>query len=194
VAVHVNPVPNPGSSQTVTCYPGQTCDTGTVTSTDNTTKLQVSSSSSASNQSVSGSLTTGTLHCQPAGNEPPDGDGDDDDGVYVGALATFSTTATDTGLTITYTGTGATGTTMYHQYSEHTGFMSCYGQDKPFKGYTHGVYGDAPFVAADGMYVAQLSNCANNSGLKPCATNVKGSGTTDSYVIKSMVNDPKNVG
>ncbi len=197
VAVQVTANSTPGTAQTVTCYAGQTCNTGTIASSDNTTKLQVSSSSSSGNQTVTGSLTSGTLHCAPAGNEPPDNDGDDDDGVFVGALATFTSTAPDSTKTITYTGQGMSpgtvGYIMWHQYSEHTGYASCYGQDVPFKGYTGGVYGDAPFNATDGLYVAQLSNCANNGGLKPCFTNLKTS-TSDSYIIKTQAGDPKNIG
>jgi hypothetical protein len=196
VAVQVNPNTSPGTSQTVTCYAGQQCNTSTMTSSDSTTKLQVASSPSSGNQTVQGSLTSGTLHCAPAAADEgvPDGDGDDDDGVFVGALATFSSTAPDSTKTITYTGTGTTGATMYHQYAEHTGYASCYGQDTPWKGYTSGVYGDAPFNATDGLYVAQLPNCANHGGLKPCFTNSKGSGSTDSYIISTQAGDPKNIG
>lgn len=196
VAVHVNANTNPGSATVLNCYSGAACNTGTMTSSDGTTQLQISSSASAGNQTVTGSLTDGTLHCAPAApdGEGPDGDGDDDDGIFVGALATFASTAPDSTKVITYTGVGTVGATMWHQYGEHTGYASCYGQDTPWKGYTTGVYGDAPFNATDGLYVAQLPNCANHGGLKPCFTNSKGSGSTDSYIIKTMAGDPKNVG
>jgi hypothetical protein len=195
-AAHVNPNPSPGTSQSITCYSGQPCATGTMVSADQTTQLQISATASSGNQTVSGSLTDGTLQCSPAApdGEGPDGDGDDDDGVFVGALATFETTASDVVKTVTYTGTGTTGATMYHQYAEHTAYASCYGQDTPWQGYTTGVYGPAPFNATDGLYVAQLPNCANHGGQKPCFTNSKGSGSIDSYVIKTLAGDPKNVG
>jgi hypothetical protein len=195
VAVKVNPNPTPGTSQSVDCYAGQTCATGTIKSSDNTTTLVVSSSASSGDQTTSGSLTSGTLHCAPAApdGEGPDGDGDDDDGVYVGALATFSSTAPDSTKTITYTGTGATGTTMKHQYNEHPAYVSCYGQDTPWNGYTTGVFGPAPFNSEDGLYVAQLPRCGTHSNTLPCVKNVAGSGTTDSYVITTQAGDPKNV-
>jgi hypothetical protein len=193
-AVTVTANTSPGSSSTVTCYSGQPCSSGTVTSTDNTTKLTVVSSPSSGNQTVNASVGSGSLHCQPAGNENPDGDGDDDDGVFVGALATFSSTAPDSTKTITYTGqgtaAGTTGAIMLHQYSEHTAYAGCYGSPTPFQGYTHGVYGAAPFNATDGLYEAQLSNCANHSGQKPCFTNVS-SATGDSYVVQTLAGDPK---
>jgi hypothetical protein len=176
----------------VTCYSGQPCDTGTLNSTDNTTQLDVHSNSSASTQTVTASLSSGTLHCQAGGK--PDNDGDDDDGVFVGALATFSSTATDAGKTITYTGAGQTGVIMQHQYSEHTTYAGCYGSPTPFKGYTKGVYGAAPFNATDGLYEAMLSNCANNGGAQPCVTNVDNPGDADSYVVKAPAGDPKVVG
>ncbi len=183
---------NSGSSSTVYCYRGQTCDTGMVRADDGTTTLDVVADASANNQSVSASLTAGTLHCQPAGGKP-DNDGDDDDGVFVGALATFTNTATDAGKTISYTGVGATGATMLHQYKEHPYYAGCFGSPNPFKGYTHGVYGDAPFSAADGMYVAQLSNCSKNGGRLPCVTNISGT-NSDTYRVRTAGGDPKIIG
>lgn len=191
-ALAVAPNPTPGSATSVTCYSGQPCDTGTLNSTDNTTNLDVRSDPSANNQTVTASLSSGTLnHCVAGGRR--DNDGDDDDGVFVGALATFSSTATDAGKTITYTGTGSTGSTMRHQYGEHTQYAGCYGSPNPFKGYTNGHYGDAQFFSDDGLYEAMLSNCANNGGVKPCMTNVSGS-NYDSYVIQAPAGDPKIVG
>jgi hypothetical protein len=164
-----------------------------VTSTDSTTKLDVLSSPSANTQTVSASVSTGNLHCQPAGGGT-DGDGDDDDGVFVGALATFSSTAPDSTKTITYTGTGtASGTTgaiMLHQYQEHTAYAGCYGSTADFTGYTHGVLGAAPFVAADNLFEAQLPNCANKGATKPCFTNVS-TASGDQYVVQTPAGDPK---
>jgi Bacterial Ig-like domain (group 3) len=192
-ALKVAANPTPGTATAVTCYSGQTCDTGTLVSSDNTTKLDVLVAKSANAQTVTASLGSGTLHCVAGGT--PDNDADDDDGVFVGALATFSSTATDAGKTITYTGTGATGQTMNHQYTEHTQYAGCYASPNPFKGYTNGVYGPAPLIAADGLYEAMLSNCANNSGALPCVTNSFTPSTgTDSYIIKAPAGDPKVLG
>ena len=191
VAVIANP--SPGSSSTVVCYSGQPCDTGTITSTQGSQTLDVSTPASASNQAVSGSLGAGELHCQIAGT--PDNDNDEDDGVpFPGDLATFTSTATDVGKTIRYTGTGTLGSLMRHEYSEHTLYVGCFGAPHPFNGYSNGIYGPAQFVAADGLYEAQLSNCANNSGAQPCFTNVAGTGTTDTYVVKAAAGDPKFIG
>lgn len=191
-AVTVAANPTPGSSAVVNCYAGKPCDSGNLKSTDNTTGLDVLSSPSAGNQTVTASLTSGSLHCAPAAGSP-DNDGDDDDGVWVGALATFNSTAPDSTKTVSYTGFGTTGAVMKHQYSEHTSYAGCYGSPTPFKGYTTGVYGPAPFNAADGLYEAQLSNCANNSGAKPCFTNIAGS-SYDTYQVKTLPGDPKFVG
>lgn len=193
VAVLVMANASPGSSATVLCYAGQPCDTGTITSTNGDQTLDVSTPASANNQAVSGSLSAGQLHCQiPL---QPDNDTDEDDGVaFPGDLATFSSTATDVGKTIRYGGTGTLGTLMQHEYSEHTSFVGCFGASHPFNGYSNGVYGAAPFVAADGLYEAQLSNCANNSGAMPCFTNVAGTGSSDTYVIQAAAGDPKFIG
>jgi Bacterial Ig-like domain (group 3) len=189
-ALTVAPNPTPGSATAVTCYSGQPCDTGTLNSTDSTTKLDVVADPSADTQTVTASLGSGTLHCVAGGK--PDNDGDDDDGVFVGALATFSSTASDAGKTITYTGTGATGATMNHQFGEHPTYAGCYASPNAFKGFTKGVYGAAPLI--NGEHVAMLATCTFSKNVRPCMTNVPGSGTTDSYVIKAPAGDPKVVG
>jgi hypothetical protein len=187
---------SPGSSSTVTCYSGQTCDTGTMTSSDNTTKLDVKADASSNTQTVSGSLTTGqTLHgCV----EPPDahegsGDGDDDDGVFVGALGTFSSTATDAGKTVTVTGTGTTGAIMKHQFQEHPTHAGCYGAPHTFKGFVNGVYTNAVFNSTDGLYEAILATCTYAHNALPCMSGQAGpSGTTTySYIVKAPPGDPK---
>ncbi len=191
-AVSVAPNSNPGSTAVVTCYAGQPCDSGNVKSPDNTTTLDVNSSASANNQTVTASAGPGSLHCAPAGGSP-DNDGDDDDGVWVGALATFSSTAADSTKTVTYTGSGSVGAVMKHQFSEHTKYAGCYGSPTPFKGYTTGVYGNAPFNATDGLYEAQPSSCSYNGGQKPCVTTASTS-TTFSYIVHTLAGDPKFVG
>jgi hypothetical protein len=194
-SAHVSVIanPTPATSSTAICYSGQPCDTGPIVSSDGHTSLEISTAPSSSNQTLMGSLGTGQLQCPPAG--VPDGDNDEDDGApFPGALATFSSTATDVGKTIRYTGMGSLGALMEHEYSEHTTFVGCFGASHPFNGYTNGVYGAAPFNAADGLFESQLSNCANNSGQRPCFTNSAGAGTTDTYIVSTVPGDPKFIG
>jgi hypothetical protein len=191
--VTVAPNPKPGPTATVTCYAGQPCDSGVLTGTSTT--LQVVADPSAGNQTVTASLDHGgQLHCIFGGRG--DGDGDSDDGVPLdGDLATFSSTAADSSKTVSYTGTGSVGARMLHEYVEaHALYVGCYGVPHPFKGYVGGVYTNAQFVAADALYEAQLSNCANNSGQRPCFTNIQGAGTTDTYRVKTQPGDPKFIG
>ena len=190
-ALTVTQPTSPGASSTVVCYSGQPCDTGTMTSSDNTTNLDVKTPASSNTQTLSGSLTSGTLHCvePPEKGETPDGD--DDDGVFVGALATFSSSATDVTKTITKTGTGTTGSIMKHQLAEHPTHAGCYASPNPFKGFTNGVYGNAPFVASDGMYEAMLGTCTYTHNVLPCMKGVAGTGTTYSYVVSAPAGDPK---
>jgi hypothetical protein len=202
----VGPANPSGSSSTVNCYAGEPCDTGTVTSADENTQLDVLADPSANNQTVSGSLGGGTLHCksgQPSDTSlvrsnavQPDASGYND--VFLGALATFSSTAKDAIKTITYTGTGEHGQTMFDQFEAHQEYAGCYGSAKPFKGFTNGKYGRAPFVLADGLYEAQISNCEYNDGALPCLTNVPDFSEdgliSDSYVITAPAGDPKGIG
>jgi hypothetical protein len=194
-ALTIAPNPNPGSTSTVICFSGQPCDSGTLNSNDSTTQLDVNSGASSNPQTVTASLGNGTLHCvEPAEEGGPDADGDDDDGAFVGSLATFSSTATDAGKTITYTGTGSTGATMKHQLQEHPSHAGCWGSPTPFKGYTNGVYGDAPFVEADGLYEAMPAACHTGTNALPCMNGVAGSGTTYSYKVRAPAGDPKLIG
>jgi hypothetical protein len=190
-ALTVTQPTSPGTSSTVVCYAGQPCDTGTMTSSDSTTQLDVKTPASGNTQTLSGNLSSGTLHCYepPEKGETPDGD--DDDGVYVGALATFSSSATDVTKTITKTGTGTTGAIMKHQLAEHPTHAGCYASPKQFKGFTGGVYGNAPFIAADGMYEAILGTCTYTHNVLPCMKGVAGTGTTYSYVVSAPAGDPK---
>jgi len=194
-AVTVAPKPNPGSSATVTCFAGQPCDSGLIVGPTGSTTFDLVADPSSGNQTVSASLThSGQLHCLVGGKS--DGDGDSDDGVpFDGDLATFSSTAADSSKTGSYTGKGSVGARMYHEYVENrTLFVGCFGAPHPFKGYVGGVYTDAQYVAADGLYEAQLSNCANNSGQRPCFTNIQGAGSTDTYQVRTLPGDPKFIG
>lgn len=190
-ALTVTAVPNPGTSSTVTCYANQPCDTGTINATDGTSHVDVVGAPSGSPQTVSASFGGGALHCsEPPEEGGPDNDGDDDDGVFVGTTVSFSSTSTDSGKTITYTGTGSEGTTMQHQLGEHPTHAGCYGSPHPFSGFTNGVYGPAPFVAADGLYEAILGTCTFTSGVLPCMHGVSVSGGFQ-YVVSAPVGDPK---
>jgi len=159
------------------------------------TTLDVVADPSANNQTVTAGLTHGgQLHCVFGGRR--DGDGDSDDGVpFDGDLASFSSTAADASKTASYTGLGSVGARMYHEYVEaHALYAGCYGAPRPFLGYVRGVYTDAQFVPVDGLYEAQLSNCANNSGQRPCFTNIAGPGTSDTYRVRTQPGDPKFIG
>lgn len=196
-ALTVTQPTNPGSSSVVTCYAGQPCDTGTVTSGDSTTALDVKTAASSSPQTLSGSLGSGTLHCsEPTdpNDGPPPGDRDDDDGMYVGALATFTSSAQDVTKTVTYTGTGTTGATMKDQLIEHPTHAGCYGSPTAFKGFTNGTYGYAPLNKTDGLYEAILGTCTYTHNVLPCMKGVAGSGTTYSYVVTGSAGDPKIIG
>jgi hypothetical protein len=191
--VTVAPNPNPGRSATVTCYAAQPCDTGVITGTSTTLRVVVDPS--AGNQTVTASLDHGgQLHCVFGGR--PDRDGDSDDGVpFEGDLATFSSTAADASKTIYYTGSGSVGARMLHEYIEaRTLYAGCYGAPHAFLGYVGGVYTNAKFVPADGLFEAQLSNCANNGGQRPCFTNIQGPGSTDTYRVRTQPGDPKFIG
>ena len=108
---------------------------------------------------------------------------------------TFSSTAADASKTIDYTGTGSVGAEMLRAYiAAHALFAGCYGAPHPFQGYVNGVYTDAVFVPGDGLFEAQLSNCANNSGQRPCFTNIQGAGSTDTYQVRTQPGDPKFIG
>ncbi len=173
------------STQTVTCQANTSCQaTATVTSADGTTTLTVTADPSASNQTVHADLVNGQqLHC-PGDSDP-----------VLGGLGTFTSTATDAGKTIDYTGSGNVGAQMYANYAAHTLYVGCFASDTQFMGYINGVYQPAQLVieTSGTFYEAQLGNCANNSGQKPCAQNVGGTGP-DTYRIMAGPGDPKFIG
>ena len=174
----------PPSSTTATCGPDQPCSTEQITSSDGQTQLQVDAPPDPNGQTITASLTNGTLHC------PGDVD------TELGALATFETTTPSGDLTVHYLGHNSVGAQMQANYASHTLYLGCFASDQPFDGYTGGVFGPAPFVAADGLYEAQLGNCANNSGELPCFTNIAGPGSDDEVVVQvgsNYIYDPKVV-
>jgi hypothetical protein len=194
--------PPSGSSSTVVCYPGQACDTGTVSTSDNTTTLDVKTPASSQVQTLSGSVAGGALHCiEPPDNEDAPRNNPDKDDVYLGALATFSSSASDVTKTVTYTGTGAVGTNMKANLTKHSTHAGCYGAPTAFKGFVNGQYTTARFVAADGLYEAVLATCdytkkqsADKLPVLPCVTGSAGSGTTFTYLVTAPAGDPKIIG
>lgn len=167
------------SSTSATCGPGEQCDTVTITSSDGQTQLSVDSPPSAGGQTVTASLDSNArLHC------PGDTDAE------VGALATFNSTSSTGEKVVHYVGYGTHGDQMFNNYAQHTTYVGCFGAPHPFYGYTNGSYGPAQFVAADGLYEAQLSSCANNSGQRPCFLNIAGDGY-DELQVTTQPGDPK---
>ena len=191
-AATVAPNPSPGDNSTVNCYAGQPCSTGQMSSTSGSQKANVTADASANPQTVSASFSSTQLHCQTKITN--DNDNDEDDGVpFPGDLITFSSTASDAGKTLTYTGTGSLAALMYHEYHEHTKWVGCFGAPHQFKGYVNGVYTNAVFVAGDGLYEAQPSNCSLNGGAKPCFTD-SGNTSSHTYTVKAAAGDPKFIG
>ena len=178
--------PNPGSSSTVNCFAGNPCDSGTV-SMDASTTLDVVASSSANNQTVTASITPGTLtHCTEF------------EGTTNGELANFSSTATDATKTVTYTVFGAASTDLNNAYFDSgTLYLGCYASTSPFNGYTNGVYGPAPQVNEPGLglvFEANLSSCANNSGQKPCFQLERFVGAESILTVNTTAGDPHLTG
>jgi hypothetical protein len=178
----IAPPPPPPDSSTVTCDAGQPCQTDTVSAGD--TSMDVASSSSGSQQTVSAMLELGkTLQC------PEDSD------TMLGALGTFEVSATDTTITVRYNGKGSVGQTMLNNYAAHTLYAGCFGSPTPFNGYVGGVFGPAALVhEPDGdLYEAQLSNCANNDGATPCFTNIQETDGSDTYQVTTQLSDPPRI-
>jgi hypothetical protein len=173
-----------GNSSTQTCSAGAFCSTGTVTSPNGSNTMDVLSSPSSSQQTVSAKLESGkNLHCpQNTDNQ-------------TGALGTFSVTVNDTTKTVTYTGKGNTGRAMLNNYNAHPAYAGCFGSPTPFNGYVYGVYGPAILVHEnDGdLYEAQLSSCALHGGALPCLTNKPGTNGADSYVVSTPFGDPPKI-
>jgi hypothetical protein len=183
-AVNITAPTPTGNSSTVTCGPGALCDTGTVKSNNGNGTMDVVSSPSASTQTVSALLEIGkALHCpQNTDNQ-------------TGPLGTFATTVNDTTKTVTYTGNGNVAAAMFANYTHHPTYAGCFGSPTAFNGYVNGVYGPAILVheSYGNFYEAQLSNCANNGGQRPCFTNIQGVGK-DTYKVTTDMADPKLIG
>jgi hypothetical protein len=180
---------NSGQSALTNCTNTTSCDSGTVTSSDGGTTLDVvANSDSSENDQVSGSLSTKIhLHCPGETDAAPT------------ATATFSSTSPDATKTVSYTGVGSNGTAMQAAYANHTTYAGCYAASTPFNGYINGTYQQAQQVTESfgTFYEAQLSNCANNSGARPCFTNINGLGTTnpyDTYEVHTAAGDPHTSG
>jgi hypothetical protein len=81
---------------------------------------------------------------------------------------------------------------MLNNFNAHPNYAGCWGSVSPFQGYVYGVYGDAVFVPSDGLYEAQLSNCAANGGALPCVR-VTSTSTTTTYTVTTPVGDPPKI-
>lgn len=170
-----------GNSSTVTCNAGAYCETGKVTSLNGSNTMDVLSTPSASQQTVTALLETGkNLHCpQNTDNQ-------------TGALGTFSVSVNDTTKTVTYVGNGNVGRSMLANFNAHPDYVGCFGSPTPFHGYVYGAYGDAAFVSSDGLYEAQLSSCALHGGELPCVT-VSSTSKTTTYTVSTPFGDPPKI-
>lgn len=170
-----------GNRSTVTCNAGAFCETGKVTAPNGSNTMDVLSTPSASQQTVTALLETGkNLHCpQNTDNQ-------------TGALGTFSVSVNDTTKTVTYTGNGSVARSMLTNYNAHPDYVGCFGSPTPFNGYVYGVYGAAAFVSSDGLYEAQLSNCSLHGGALPCVT-VTSTSKTTTYTVSTPFGDPPKI-
>jgi hypothetical protein len=176
-----SPVVN-GSSSSVTCDPGAFCETGTVSAPNGSNTMDVLSTPSSTQQTVTALLENGkNLHCpQNTDNQ-------------TGALGTLSVNVEDTTKTVTYTGTGNVARSMLKNYTAHPDFVGCWGSVSPFNGYVYGVYGQAVLVQNDGnLYEAQLSSCALHGGALPCVT-VSSTSKTTTYTVTTPIGDPPKI-
>ena len=171
-----------GNSSSVTCNAGAYCDTGKVTSLNGSNTMDVLSTPSQTQQTVTALLESGkALHCpQNTDNQ-------------TGALGTFSVSVNDTTKTVTYTGYGNVARSMLGNFNAHPDFVGCFGSPTQFNGYVYGAYGPAIFVSSDGLYEAQLSNCALHGGALPCVT-VSSTSKTTTYSVQTPFGDPKVIG
>ncbi|HJQ42472.1 MAG TPA: hypothetical protein VJ831_05275 [Jatrophihabitantaceae bacterium] len=178
------PLPPPADgSTTETCAPDQSCSTETISSADGNTELTIDAPPAPDGQTVTASLdSNGVLNC-PGDVDP-----------HLGALATFETTSATGELIVHYVGHGDVAAQMEANYAAHTVYMGCFGSPTPFDGWVGGSPGPAQFVAADGLYEAQLSNCTNVGNVPPCATNINAA-TYDEYEVHTGTpGDPKIIG
>lgn len=191
--------PSGGSSSTVTCYPSQPCDTGTVQTSDQTTSADVSTPGSSGIQTLSVSVGSGALHCvEPPDNEDSPRNNPDADDIYLGALTTFSSSANDVTKTIVYTGKGAVAANMQQITSKHPTHAGCYGSPTVFQGFVNGQYTTARFVTSDGLYEAVLATCDftkkqspdKKTPILPCVT-PSGNSTTFTWTVTAPPGDPK---
>jgi hypothetical protein len=171
-----------GNSASTTCDPGVYCQAAVVSS-NNSNTMNVLSTPSSSQQTVTGLLENGkNLHCpQNTDNQ-------------TGALGTFSVSVGDTTKTVTYTGIGNNGRAMFKAYSAHPTYAACFGSPTPFNGYVNGQPAPAQLVVNDGnLYEAQLPNCGNPGAVPPCFTNQQNADGSDSYIITTPMGDPPKI-
>jgi len=187
------------NSGTVVCYPSQPCDTGTVSSSDQSTTSELKTPGSSGFQTLSVSVGSGALHCvEPPDNEDSPRNNPDADDIYLGALTTFSSSASDVVKTLIYTGTGAVAANMQQITSKHPTHAGCYGSPTPFQGFVNGQYTTARFVTADQLYEAVLATCEyskkfspdKKTAILPCNT-PSGNSTSYTWTVTAPPGDPK---
>lgn len=173
-----------GDGSTATCDPGVICDSGVLTSPNGSNSMEVVSSPSATQQTITQKLENGkNLHC------PQNTDNQN------GALGTFTINVADTSKTVNYTGFGNTAKSMKDNANAHPTYFGCFGQKDPWTGYVGGAPGAAVLIHEnDGdYYEAQPAACAFNGGQLPCVTLSLTSKST-TYSVRTQVGDPKIVG
>jgi len=186
----------PPSSSATTCALGTACSSPTVTSSDGSSALDVTSAPSTGSQTLTtqvGGLPD--MLCSLAGS---------------GAVtAEYHTSASDAGKVADYTVFGAVATFAQNFYAAHTDISGCYGAVDQWNGWSPAppdctectggtwadgpyVYGPVPFDSDTGLFEGFLGNCANHSGYQPCFTNIAGDGSNDTQVHSPAgPNDPR---
>jgi class 3 adenylate cyclase len=188
---------HPPSSSATACSAGVACASPTVTSSDLSTSLQVTSGPSAGPQTLT--LQVGGLSAMQC-TLPGSGS----------VISQYHTSAADAGKVADYTVFGDAAVFANAFYAAHPDISGCYGSPDPFNGYSPAppacevecqagtwangpyVYGPAPFDASTGLYEAFLGSCANHGGYQPCFTNING-GTYNTTEVHSPASphDPR---
>jgi hypothetical protein len=196
VTVNFQPDPPPTSSTSASCAPNTACSTQQITANNGDNTLTVSSPSSGSGDTITASLTEGqTLTCP--------GQTDQSTGA---ALATFDNTANVEKTIVYRIDDDAGAVALSNNYSNNGAqYISCFASTTPFQGYRrlgpgpgNYTYGAAQQVTTPYgvFYEAQLGQCVNNGGQRPCFQLLDGSGLPagQKYVeitVHTLPGDPK---
>ena len=188
--------PPSSSASATTCSAGTACGSPTVTSSDSSTSLQVTSDPSTGAQTLT--VQVGGLPdmlCSLSGSGS--------------VTAEYHTSAADAAKIADYTVFGDAAVFAENFYAAHTDISGCYGSADEFNGWSPAppdctectggtwadgpyVYGPAPFDASTGLFEAFLGSCANHDGYQPCFTNISGDGSNTTEVHSpASANDPR---